>query len=100
VSVYVDQLSPTIRSAKWRHNKACHLYADDVKELHAFAVLIGQKPWWFQNRPGFPHYDLTAGMRSRALLRGAIEHDKFQMVEFMRRSKSCLTKGDTTALRS
>lgn len=87
MSVYVDQLCPSIRSAKWRHDKACHLYADDVKGLHSFAVAIGLKPWWFQDRPGFPHYDLTAGMRKKAVTRGAVEHDRSQLVEFMRRSK-------------
>ena len=87
MSVYVDQLSPTIRSEKWRHGKACHLYADDVGELHEFAAEIGLRPWWFQDRPGFPHYDLTAGMRRKAVERGAVEHDKFKMVEFTRRSK-------------
>ena len=80
MAVYVDQL----RDALWRHGKSCHLYADTLGELHAFAERIGMKRTWFQDRPGFPHYDLTAGRRKTAVLWGAVQHDKHQLVEFVR----------------
>ena len=55
------------------HGRWAHLFDDggDVAALHAFARTIGLKPAWFQNRPGFPHYDVTAGKHAAALKAGA-----------------------------
>jgi hypothetical protein len=43
MSVYVDQPIHT-----WRNKKWCNLVADDLNELHAFAVKLGLKKEWFQ----------------------------------------------------
>jgi hypothetical protein len=71
--VYVDQL--TIYSAKLtKHLPSdtwCHLWSDDVEELHEFAKKIGMKRSWFQNKPTFPHYDLVPRRRAAAVKLGA-----------------------------
>ena len=48
-----------------------HLWADSLDELHAFARRIGLKRDWFQNRPNFPHYDVTPAKFQIALTAGA-----------------------------
>ena len=81
MSVYVDPLMTSLKSAKWRHSKACHLFADTLEELHAFAAKLGLRLEWFQCRPSlmqipFAHYDLTATRRIAAVHNGAIELDR------------------------
>ncbi len=50
----------------------CHLTTDgELFELHRFARRLGLKRDWFQDHPRHPHYDLTAGMRWRAIALGA-----------------------------
>lgn len=49
-----------------------HLVADTLEELHLFAESIGLKPWWFQDHPEHPHYDLIGHMiKGKALHAGA-----------------------------
>ena len=73
MAVCVDPLMPCVPNRNWRWNRSCHLTADDVEELHTFARQLGLKRAWFQPRPpaSIPHYDLTAGMRARAIALGA-----------------------------
>lgn len=59
---------------RWNH-QWCHLWADSLEELHAMAESIGMKREWFQDREGFPHYDLVPARRGAAVKRGAIEVD-------------------------
>jgi glycine/D-amino acid oxidase-like deaminating enzyme len=74
MSVYVDQLLPCASNRFWRYRESCHLTADSREELHAFAFAIDLWPSWFQGKPGHvPHYDLTRGMRAKALAAGAVE---------------------------
>lgn len=54
----------------------CHMMSDQagqagLDELHAFAASLGLKRSWFQNRPGYPHYDLSENMRRLAIRKGA-----------------------------
>lgn len=72
MSVYVDPIRVCLRSRKWPYTRAAHLFADSVEELHAFAASIGLKRTWFQHRHGFPHYDVTGGMRWQAIRHGAL----------------------------
>lgn len=67
--VFVDDLT------RYEEHYWCHLFADTVQELHAFAKKLGLKREWFQvGRVGFPHYDLAGGTwRARAIAQGAIE---------------------------
>ena len=45
---------------------------------------IGMKREWFQDKPGFPHYDLVPDRRAMAVMRGAIETDRRGPVAWMR----------------
>lgn len=75
MAVYVDQLFQTTPKTNWPYKWACHMFADEEAELHAFAQAIGLRRGWFQNHhpnPKFYHYDLTPGMRARAIKQGAV----------------------------
>ena len=50
----------------------CHLFADTLDELHAFAERIGLLRSWFQG----DHYDLTPKRRAAAVAAGALEVDR------------------------
>ena len=79
MSVYVDALinwnAPGAPDA-FRNKPSCHLYADSVEELHAFARRLGLKKAWFQDHRWVKHYDLTEARRVKAVALGAIEHDR------------------------
>ena len=77
--VYVDPLI----NYGWKLGPSCHLTADTEEELHNFAISIGMKRSWFQDGEShsLPHYDLTKGRRAAAVKKGAIELDRYQMVE-------------------
>jgi uncharacterized protein DUF4031 len=84
MSVYVDELLKHGGSASFHWVHSCHLYADSLHELHEFAEGLGLKRQWFQDKEGFPHYDLTVGKRAMAVKRGAMEKDRFHAVNFSR----------------
>jgi hypothetical protein len=75
VTVYVD---PAIWSASVRNGSKvhtsnwCHMTADSLSELHRFATGLGLRRSYFQDGT-FPHYDLTRGMRFKAIRMGAQE---------------------------
>lgn len=80
MTVYVDELRPWPAPAERgaRHvfgdgRESCHLSADAVDELHAFAARIGMRRAWFQAHPIMPHYDLTPKRRAAAVRLGAVE---------------------------
>lgn len=71
MTVYIDPLvdhGVMIGSAgpEW-----AHMTADTVEELHDFARALGLHRRYFQDRPRHPHYDLTEGMRAKAVRNGA-----------------------------
>jgi hypothetical protein len=70
VTVYVDELRVWPTSIRCFKAGSCHLTADSVEELHAFAAAIGLRLEWFQDGR-IPHYDLTESRRTRALELGA-----------------------------
>lgn len=74
MSVYVDPIIPCIPNKNWKYHYSCHLVADTIAELHAFAVCLGLKRSWFQDKT-IPHYDLTANKRREAMKLGAKEID-------------------------
>jgi len=88
MSVYVDEMSLCMISANWPYAKSCHLAADSVAELQVFARKIGLHRSWFQNKPELPHYDLTYGMRVRAVAYGAIEVDRNKISDLMKQNRS------------
>lgn len=76
MTIYVDALTD-YGFMDWRRGKWAHMWGDDAncKELHEMAEKIGMKREWFQDRRGFPHYDLRPSMHERALENGARLHD-------------------------
>jgi hypothetical protein len=74
MAVYVDELK-SYPLAQWRHGKACHMIADTIGELKAFAVSIGLREEWFQPKSS-THFDLTEDLRAKAVAAGAIELDR------------------------
>lgn len=84
MSVYVDPLHGHITdeapSCFVKAGKACHLYADTLEELHAFALKLGLKRAWFQANRTMAHYDLVPSKRIIAVHLGAIEHSSREAV--------------------
>lgn len=81
--VYIDPdrsvvMFPTMPS--WRFRFACHLVADSLEELHAFAARLGLRRSWFQDRQDLPHYDITQNKRRVALKLGAQEISHRELV--------------------
>jgi hypothetical protein len=85
MGVYVDRMFPTEPSGRWPYAEACHLFADRPGELRVFARRLGLHRSWFQDRRGFPHYDLTRGMRERALRMGVTELTGQALLDAFRR---------------
>lgn len=82
MSCYVDPLfvmparnARVFRVGERHGHQWCHLWADSVEEMHAMAAKVGMRREWFQDKPGFPHYDLVPPRRAAALALGAIEYD-------------------------
>lgn len=75
MSVYVDNAR-----IPWRNKQWCHLVADTVDELNAFAARLGLRPEWFQRKTLYPHYDITTTVRERALKLGAVAAEKEMVV--------------------
>lgn len=68
---YVDAIRVWPTKIRCFQGGSCHLFADTIAELHAFAQSLGMRPEWFQNKPSLPHYDLTPKRRERAIALGA-----------------------------
>lgn len=86
MSAYVDSLLPCVTNKNWKYNHCCHLVADSLAELHAFAACLGLKREWFQNKT-MPHYDLTRNKRKLAVELNAIEIDRKQFVELLKKQR-------------
>ncbi len=82
MAVYVDDAQISWRGRAW-----CHLVADSLDELHAFAEELGLKRAWFQDRASYPHYDVTMAVRLRALRLGARSGDKKTVLDCCKRLK-------------
>ena len=80
MTVYVDD-----SRLSWRGRSWCHLVADSVSELHAFAAQLGLRQEWFQYRTMYPHYDVTVSVQRRALALGAQVGDKRTIVACAKR---------------
>lgn len=70
--IYVDTPRWKYRGQLW-----CHMAADNLDELHAFAERLGCRRAWFQCPPKvwYPHYDLAPSRRILAVELGATEVD-------------------------
>lgn len=87
--ICVDPLTknPNPKSKIWV--ESCHLVTDngDYDKLHRFAERIGLKRKWFQEDASLPHYDLTANKRRRAVMYGAKQITKRELVAIIQRSR-------------
>lgn len=74
VAVYIDPLIKSLPARRKTHGAAeySRLWADDLKELHAFARKIGVKRDSFVPTQGSFHYTLTPEQRKLALAFGAV----------------------------
>lgn len=84
--VYVDDLIDYV----WSLGQSCHMLADTEQELHEFAITkLGFKRSWFQSGDDhtLPHYDLTKGKRFQAVKAGAIEINRDQLIERIKKYK-------------
>lgn len=80
MSVYVDKARNV-----FGRMVMCHMIADTLDELHAFAACIGLKREWFQGDASTPHYDVSLARRAQALLLGAVELERNEFVAVIRR---------------
>jgi len=83
VAVYVDN-----ERIAWKGREWCHLVADSLSELHAFAKRLGLRRAWFQDRASYPHYDVTSAIRARALELGARQADRIQLMACCRKLRT------------
>jgi len=82
VTVYVDDPVYLWRSRHW-----CHMFADEVDELHEFAKRLGLRRSWFQNDERLPHYDVTENKRREAVRLGAVEVDRRVTFQHIKRNR-------------
>jgi len=83
MTCYVDPIRHTIPSRpRWPFKAACHLYADTPEQLEGMADALDLPLLWYRLRQDFPHYDLTAAKRRRAILAGCVETDRAHAVNF------------------
>ena len=61
----------------------CHMWADSLPELLAMADAIGLERRWLQQPPkaSWVHFDVSLGVKAKALARGAILTDKYGPLE-------------------
>lgn len=91
MAVYVDN-----EQIPWKGKLWCHLVADTLDELHAFALQIGLKRAWFQEKASFPHYDVTTTVRLKAIQSGAVAADRPTMMDCAKRLKVELSSKSET----
>ena len=78
MAVYVDNadiLASVPNGNRVRTSHWCHMMADTLPELLAFAARIGLRRSWLQVKKSGVHFDLTAGKRRQAVAAGAVEID-------------------------
>jgi hypothetical protein len=82
LAVYVDEAIWSWKGRKW-----CHLMADEVDELHAFAFRLGLQLSSYQGPPrtSAPHYDITGFERNRAIRFGATPVGRREIVQLFRK---------------
>ena len=78
MTVYVDDVRH-----RFGRMIMCHLWADTVDELHTFAARLGLKRQWFQCPPkaSWEHYDISVGVKAKAIALGAVLTDKYGPLE-------------------
>lgn len=83
MSVYVDKAEHS-----FGRMKMCHMLADSEVELMEMADTIGVARKWIQrSNSGILHFDICKSKRRLALAAGAIEVDRNQLVEILRKHR-------------
>lgn len=77
MTAYVDALMHSGWHESGRNGRPAqsfHMFSDteDHDELHAIALVIGQKRAWFLNGGRTPYYHLTPGKPAQAITDGAV----------------------------
>lgn len=83
MTVYVDNVRIPHRGERW-----CHMVADSLAELHAFARQLGIPARGFHHEASYPHYDIPVAYRQRALAAGALPGDRRQIIHCARKLKA------------
>lgn len=68
MATYVD---PAVFKKPNGRKSYCHMVADSLVELHAFAEKIGVKKHFFHKSATYAHYDITEAQREVAITAGA-----------------------------
>ena len=79
MTVYVDNID-----LPYGRMIMCHMMADTLEELHEMADKIGIQRKWFQDKPRFPHYDISKSKKALAIQHGAKEITAKELVTMMR----------------
>lgn len=79
--VYVDKSRNS-----YRRMFMSHMVADTLDELHAMADAIGIKRKWFQPE-SHPHYDICQSKRALAIMKGALEIGRKDLVTLIRKHR-------------
>ena len=82
MSIYVDSAF-----LPYRRMKMCHMLADTLDELHEMADKIGVARRHFQADASASHYDICKSKRARAVKYGAIEINRHEVGELLRRNR-------------
>ena len=92
--VYVD---PSVHP--YRGMIMCHMWADTLEELLAMADRIGVARQWLQQPPkaSWVHFDVSLGMKAKAIEAGAILTDKYGPVEHLAKARGDQAKLDQIA---
>lgn len=87
MATYVDDVRH-----KFGRMVMCHMWADTLDELLKMADNIGVQRKWIQGHPSLSfgkhrnaswvHFDISLGMKAKAIQHGAILTDKYGPVEF------------------
>lgn len=77
----------------------CHMWADTLDELLAMADRVGVQRKWLQQPPkaSWVHFDISLGVKAKALAAGAVLTDKYGPVEHEARRKGDTAKLETIA---
>lgn len=90
MAVYVDDVRH-----QFGNMVMCHMWADTLDELLAMADRIGVQRKWIQGHPtlsfgkhrkaSWVHFDISLGMKAKAIAAGAVLTDRFGPAEFKAR---------------
>lgn len=84
MSVYVDDATNA-----FGRMKMCHMLADTYAELIAMADKIGVQRKWYQGwaKASSPHFDIAQTKRTLAIANGAVQVDRYKLVEVIKRNQ-------------